>query len=142
MPLPPIAGELLRFALVGGIGFLVDAASVAGLALGLGLDPYSARVGSYLLAATTTWMLNRSYTFRHASGRHPLAEWLHFLAANTLGGAINYATYASWVAWQGGSAGALVVGVALGSIAGMGVNFAVAKWWVFRPAAEGATPAE
>ena len=124
-------GQFLRFALVGVLAFLVDA-GVLQAALALGLDPYSGRVASYLCAATAAWAMNRRYTFR-VPGREGLArEWLAYLAANAIGGLVNYATYvaALWLfeavrAWP-------VLGVGAGSVAGLAFNFVVNKYWVFR----------
>ncbi len=47
--------EFLRFVIVGGIGFLVDGGVLMALTRGAGLDPYSARVVSFVCAASTTW---------------------------------------------------------------------------------------
>jgi len=55
-------GQLLRFAAVGCVGFAVDVAMLQLLrAAGAGL--LWGRAGSFLVAATTTWALNRRYTF-------------------------------------------------------------------------------
>ena len=59
--------QFLRFGTVGGIGFLVDTATVYGLRHILGL--YGAGLVAYVIAATGNWALNRIWTFRgHGSG--------------------------------------------------------------------------
>jgi putative flippase GtrA len=127
-----ISSQFFRFGIVGGIGFLVDA-GVLRIVLELGLGPYGGRVISFLTAATATWILNRSFTFRRdaAAAGHPAGEWLAYLGLMVIGGAVNYATYAAAIQLS-----ALVrqypeLGVALGSLAGMLVNFWTAKTMIF-----------
>jgi putative flippase GtrA len=88
------AARFLRFALVGGIGFVIDAGLLALLHYGVGLDPYSSRLISISASAFTTWRLNRSLTFG-ASDRSQANEGLRYalVAAATAG--FNYAVYAA-----------------------------------------------
>ncbi len=127
-------GEFLRFGAVGTIGFLIDAGVLQAL-LSLGAGYYGGRAVSFIVAATGTWALNRRYTFRgQASGRSRLAEWLHWMTLMLAGGAVNYAVYAALVATSGTVRAYPTLGVAAGSLAGMLVNYASAKWLVFRGA--------
>ena len=102
----------------------------------LELDVYSGRVFSFLVAATTTWALNRRFTFTGAGGRtdsgSPARQWLRFLGANALGGAVNYAVYAAIVTFTTLGAALPVLAVAPGSIAGLAFNFTISKFWVFK----------
>jgi putative flippase GtrA len=128
-----VIGEFLRFGVVGTIGFVVDTLVLyAGLAAGLGL--YSGRAVSYLAAATTTWALNRAWTFR-GRGEGPVArQWALFLLVNLIGFACNYGTYAALVASVPAVAGNPVIGVAAGALAGMAGNFLLSRRYVFRAA--------
>jgi putative flippase GtrA len=137
MPRRLISGQFLRFGIVGGIGFLVDAGLLR-LLLTAGLSPYSGRVVSFLAAVTTTWILNRSFTFRrdaaaagHAAPGHPAGEWLAYLGLMLIGGAVNYGTYAVALQISDLVRAHPEIGVALGSIAGMLVNFWTAKTMIF-----------
>ena len=117
-----IAGQFLRFSVIGAAGFIIDV-SVLYLAHYLGLDLYSARLVSFISAATFTWIGNRLFTFRTGSrkGREMAGEWAAYLAAMTVGGLINYGTYAllisfsplfhdhPWMAVAGGTAAGLLV---------------------------------
>ena len=135
-------GQMLRFGIVGGIGFLVDA-GLLHVMLQLGLGYYGGRVVSFLAAATTTWILNRSFTFRresrangtssatHPAPTHPVGEWLAYLGLMAIGGAVNYGTYALAVELSEPVRRYPALGVALGSIAGMAINFWSAKTMVF-----------
>lgn len=128
---------MLRFGIVGGIGFLVDAGVLYAM-LTLGLGPYSGRVVSFLAAATATYILNRSFTFRrdsrsdtHPGPSNPMGEWLVYLGLMVIGGLVNYGTYAAAVALSEHVHRYPVIGVALGSIAGMAINFWTSKTMVF-----------
>jgi putative flippase GtrA len=127
-----LPGQMLRFGMVGGIGFLVDAGVLYAM-LTWGLGPYSGRVVSFLVAATVTYILNRSFTFRRESrsDNHPAGEWLAYLGLMVIGGLVNYGTYAAAVALFEPVHRYPVIGVALGSIAGMAINFWTSKTMVF-----------
>lgn len=126
---------LLRFGLVGIAGLLVDLAVLYVAAPSLGW--YSARGLSFWAAATTTWWLNRHYTFAHAAAgvaQSPISvvrQYLRYLFSMTLGGSVNYLTYATVIVWWTWPA-APAVGVALGSCAGLVFNFIAAKYFIFR----------
>ena len=122
--------QFVRFAQVGAVGFLVDWACFT-LFLKLGAGLLIGRAISYLCAATSTWIMNRYWTF--ATTQSSLfRQWVMFLSANAFGGAINYATsigvalaFASLVhAYP-------VIVIASGAIAGLGVNFALSRRYVF-----------
>jgi putative flippase GtrA len=136
MTLPAITDpritEFLRFAAVGVVGLFADIAALT-LALEiLHLDLYSGRVFSYLIAATTTWALNRRFTFTQADQSSPFKQWVKFLGANAIGGVVNYAVYAVIVTFTVVGAAYPQIGVAAGSIAGLFFNFTVNKLWVFK----------
>lgn len=134
-----LAPEFLRFGVVGLAGFVVDTA-VLYAALALGAGPYLGRVPSYLAAATTTFLLNRIWTFRHRRGAAPAhRQWLAFLVLNLLGFALNYGTYAVLVGFVPLVAAHPVIGVFAGALAGMTSNFLLSRRLVFRPDAEPAS---
>lgn len=126
--------QLLRFTIVGAAGFFVDAGALLLATNLLSLGLYSGRVFSYLCAATFTWICNRRFTFTGPDERHPLVQWLRFLAANAIGGAVNYGVYAALVTFTAVGAAWPVIGVAAGSAAGLVFNFAASKFWVFKRA--------
>jgi putative flippase GtrA len=132
LPDRKVAGQVLRFGIVGGIGFLVDA-GLLHLMLKLGLGYYGGRLVSFLAAATATWILNRSFTFRRESpaATHPAGEWLAYLGLMVIGGVVNYGTYALAVELSDPVRRYPVLGVALGSIAGVAINFWTSKTMVF-----------
>lgn len=129
-----IGREFLSFAVVGVIGLVVDVVVLYLLAPLLGW--YVARVVSFLAAATTTWAFNRRYTFAAskasaAAGRSVWREYLGYLATMAGGAVLNYGAYVLTLHWVEGR-WAAALGVAMGSLAGMSVNFLSARYLVFR----------
>jgi len=122
--------EFLLFALAGVIGLGVDV-GVLYLAAPL-LGWYAARVLSFLAAATATWSLNRRYAFatRH-SGASLAREYAGYLLTMLGGAVVNYGAY---VVVLHSLAGPWVpaLGVALGSCAGLALNFLAARQLVFK----------
>lgn len=118
--------RFLRFCAVGAAAFFVDAGVLLALTKGAALDPYLARVISFLAAATFTWWLNRRYTFEVR--REPTrSEWAAYVALMTLGATANYGAYAAAITWWPIAREHLWIGVALGSVAGLGINFLTSK---------------
>ncbi len=123
--------QFLSFSVIGVLGFLVDS-SVLYLGLELGLGLRWGRVVSYFAAVTATWALNRHFTFG-ASRRRPVIEWARFATTQLAGAAVNLGTYFALVGASGLVARFPVLGVAAGSLAGLAVNFTVARAFVFGP---------
>ncbi len=119
----------VKFGLVGAVGFVVDSAVLMAV-IASGLDPYTGRAVSFMVAVTTTWRLNRSFTFRDRDPRL-LGQWVKFATVNSIGGAVNYATYAVLVSETQIVATWPVLGVVAGSLAGMVFNLYLSKRFVF-----------
>lgn len=126
-----ISRSFLWFGVAGIVGLVVDIAVLTVLRGTLGV--YGARFASFLVAATATWLLNRHVAF---AGRVAtvglLAEYLQYLGLMAGGGVFNFATY-SLLAWQFPQTPALLaLYVALGSLAGMMVNYLGTSRWLYR----------
>jgi len=131
--------QLIRFCLVGGVGFLIDAAVLEALYLCC-LDPFVARLFSYVAAATGTWLLNRRFTFVVTGRRDLFGEWLRYLTANGFGWGVNYAAFVASFLTLDPVRAHPVLGVAIGSAAAIGVNFLANKYLVFRNAEDSCAP--
>ena len=55
--------QLFIFSIVGSVGFIIDSLVLLLSLHVLMLGYYTGRILSYLVAASTTWILNRTYTF-------------------------------------------------------------------------------
>jgi putative flippase GtrA len=124
--------QLAMFCIGGVIGFIVDAGVLQLLVIGVAWDRYSGRLISFLAAATATWIFNRHYTF-HGPRRHTLVgEWARYVFAMSFGFACNFAAYSALVYFFDIDRQWLILAVAAGSIAGLGVNYTASRYWVYR----------
>ncbi|MDD5403900.1 MAG: GtrA family protein [Sulfuricella sp.] len=118
--------QFFRFCVVGAVGFVIDAGILQSLVSGIGANPYLARIISFLVAASATWLMNRRYTFEveHAATH---SEWVRYVALMVLGAVVNYGAFAiSITAWSLARAQPWL-GVAVGSVAGLGINFMTSR---------------
>ena len=121
--------QFLGFACVGAITFVVDAGVLtAALAIAPGRF-YLGRVVSYLTAASAGWWLNRRFTFGGRGRRW--RQWLRYLVANLSGGLANYAVYAVLIEIVPLCRSHPTLAVAAGSLAGLVLNFAASRRFVF-----------
>ncbi len=125
-----LAAEFLRFGVVGLAGLIVDTATVYGMRDTLGL--YGALLFAYVVAASCTWLLNRVWTFK-GRGSGPIhRQWALFMVANLAGFVLNRGTSFALVTYLPAAADQPVIATAAGAIAGMFVNFSLARRVVFR----------
>lgn len=129
-----LAGQFLRFSIIGAVGFVVDVYVLYAMHY-LGLDLYTARIISFVAAATATWLGNRLFTFRSAPlERKKLGgEWIAYLAAMTLGGLVNYGTYALLITFLPLFEQHPWLAVAGGTGAGLLINFVLARRILYKP---------
>jgi putative flippase GtrA len=122
--------QFMQFGTVGLAGLVVDTATVYALRGSFGL--YGAGLAAYGTGATTTWLLNRVWTFRGTGGGPAHRQWARFIAANSLGFVLNRGTYAILVTWLAVAARQPVVATSAGAVAGMFLNFYLSRRLVFR----------
>jgi putative flippase GtrA len=126
--------SFVLFCVGGVIGFLVDYGVLLLLVAGFAQDRFSARIVSFLCAATATWLFNRNYTFRGRRRHSRLGEWVRYLLAMSGGFACNFAAYAAMVLAFNLDKQWLVLALAAGSVAGLGVNYLASRYWIYRKA--------
>jgi putative flippase GtrA len=127
--------QILRFAIVGCCGFVVDATVLTALVNGLGWSPYGARVLSFAAAVTCTWYCNRRWVFDRTLDR--AKEYRAYTATQVGGAALNLGTYALIIAAFPALARYPVVPLAAGAALGMVFNYLTAKHLVFGRLAPG-----
>jgi putative flippase GtrA len=110
-----------RFLVVGAIGFFVDVGILL-LLTSQALNPYVARIVSFLFAATCTWLMNRVFTF-NTPHKTTFREWQHYILIMSVGSIANYVVYALFIYFVGRGEWQYVLGVALGSLPGLCINF-------------------
>lgn len=90
--------QFMRFCLVGGVAFAVDAA-VLEIAVALGIGNLTlARGLSLLTAMQVAYALNLLFTFRQPHS-HGLRTWARFMTSNLAGAAINYGVFMGTLRW-------------------------------------------
>jgi putative flippase GtrA len=134
------SGDLFRFIVVGGAGFIADAGVLLAIVTGGG-DPYAGRLASFALAVTLTWWLNRIWTFRADRRPGKGGEYAAYVLVQCGGFGVNYTIFAAAVSTLGQGPDTVVAALALGSVAGLFVNFAGARWLVYRRLPAGAAGA-
>ncbi|MES2152169.1 MAG: GtrA family protein [Pseudomonadota bacterium] len=123
--------QFWRFGLSGIAGLGADVA-VLYIALALGSGYFPGRAISFLVAVFVTWQLNRRFAFRAAAGASSWDQWWRYLGAMAGGGAVNYVVYGAAIITLPPGPALPLYAVALGSLAGMCINFAAARSMVFR----------
>ena len=129
-PIASHALQVVRFLLVGTVGFVVDATVLLLLTRGLGVSPVWGRIPSLLIAITTTWWLHRHFTFAWAQRVKPSGrEWLRFALVNGVGNGANFALYWILVAGFGWR---ILIALTVSSVVAAGINYGMTARWVFR----------
>ncbi len=105
--------RLVRFACVGGLGFVVDT-GITLLLIQKNIDPYTARVFAIIFAMITTWRLNRALTFG-ASGTSQSSEGARYFVVATAAATLSYSIYATLLVLISGFPPALAIVIAVGT---------------------------
>lgn len=125
--LPP----LMRFALVGTVGFAVDGGLLQ-LLVWSGWGPIVARVISFPAAVLATWWLNRGITFRGQDEGPLWASLLRYVAVSIVGTAVNFGVYTSLVLGNASMAAQPIVPFAIASIIALVFNYLGSKHFAFK----------
>jgi putative flippase GtrA len=129
--LPPLNGHLMRFAMVGGLGFVVDG-SVLETMIFVGMNPIAGRVVSFPVAVLATWLANRTFTFPDKIEQSRVREASTYVAVQLVGGAANFAVYSALVHSVQVFADWPILALAFGAAAGLIINYLGSKHIVFR----------
>ena len=129
-----------RFAIVGGVGFLVDLSSM--LLLSMWIAPLLARAMAFWVAASSNWWWNRVITFKKAEQDNKKAavlQWLQFLGGSVVAFVPNWGCYLILMSHPPATPNATLIllwpylamipGVAIG----MMLNYVFSRFWVFYP---------
>lgn len=121
-------GELARFILVGGTGFLVDGGILSYL-LGREWPVALARLVSFTVAVGWTYVLNRKLTFkvRRASGRVEQGTAVAYGMIQVIGALTNLAVFLVVVAWRPELKLNPWVPLAIGALFGLAVNYSLSR---------------
>jgi len=119
------------FILVGTVGFIIDATILAILVHGYQWGDYTARLVSFSVAVTVTWLLNRGYVFTDARTHNRRSEYTRYLAVQGTGMAINFLIYSLCLISSPLMDQWPVLALAVGSAVALIFNYAGARIFVF-----------
>lgn len=117
-----VSSQFLKFAIVGSIAFVVDAALLLIAVEVLHWAPEVARILSFLGAVTTTWYLNRSFTFA-TQAAPSVKEFVSYVLAMSFGLAVNYAVFVVVIRLNDIASAYPVLALVPATLAGMVINF-------------------
>ena len=123
---------MLRFGVVGCVGFVVDFAILQFLAHGLGVNPILAQVPAFAVAVVVTWLLNRIWTFNAAHPTGRLKQAALYLGVQCVGAATNFVIYTSVLLIDPALNNWLVIPLAIGAVVAMCLTFLGSKYLAFR----------
>lgn len=133
-----IEPAFLRYGLVGATGFVVDAL-ILHAATHAGLNYFSGRLVSFSVAVVCTWQLNRSFTFRTPAAHGKAKEAALYVAVQCAGGAANIGVYSAAILIAPVLKDWLLIPLAVGSAAGLGLTYLGSKHLAFKAAHAPAT---
>lgn len=122
------------FVIAATVGFIIDGGVVTVLVRWLAWGPWQGRFVSFPLAVTATWWLNRRYAFRGTGGGDRRVEYAAYWAIQLAGAAVNFGIYGLCLRAAPTLANVPFVPAAIGGLAAMLFNFAVARRTVYRAA--------
>jgi putative flippase GtrA len=123
--------QLFRFGIVGIIGFCVDGGLLF-VIMTFYNEPYFIRLISFPAAVTVTWYLNRNWTFTSSSSREiPQKEYQRYLMVQIVGAMTNYLFFLVTLKFIEQTPLGALFALAIGSLAGLLVNFLGAHHFVF-----------
>lgn len=126
------AAQFLRFCIVGGVGFVVDASVLLAAVRFFGADPIGGRILSFSIAVWTTFELNRRWAFRSRGGRPYLVAFASYLGVQGVGFACNFSIYTVLYLTLPSPYNLPLACLMVASGAALAVNYAGANLLVFR----------
>lgn len=120
------------FAVIGGIGFVVDGGILTIMNTVYGIELLPARLVSFTAAVTTTWFLNRQRTFADNKSKKPVSEWSRYAAVNSIGSVLNMGIFFWLITQYEALARIPLVPLGIAASVALVFNFIASKYLVFR----------
>ncbi len=123
--------RLPGFAVVGAIGFLIDASILTLLMTGVGLDHYTARAISFTVAVTSTWYMNRRWVFDRQSVKMSGREYATYVIVQIVGAMINLLVFVAAIEFIESLRNIPVIPLAMGAAVALLFNYGASSRFVF-----------
>ncbi|AWB00056.1 GtrA family protein [Vibrio harveyi] len=128
--------RLLTFAMVGGVGFIVDTLIFMVLFQWAGVELMMARGLAFCVAATTTWLGNRCLTFSQSTKDRAFNQWQKFMLSASISALPNFAVFKVTTLLLGTQGTTVYIALVMGILAGMVSNYLLSMHWVFQQSSE------
>ncbi|EKO3851380.1 GtrA family protein [Vibrio harveyi] len=128
--------RLLTFAMVGGVGFIVDTLIFMVLFQWAGVELMMARGLAFCVAATTTWLGNRCLTFSQSTKDRAFNQWQKFMLSASISALPNFAVFKVTTLLLGTQGTTVYIALVMGVLAGMVSNYLLSMHWVFQQSSE------
>ncbi|EOU3283825.1 GtrA family protein [Vibrio harveyi] len=128
--------RLLTFAMVGGVGFIVDTLIFMVLFQWAGVELMIARGLAFCVAATTTWLGNRCLTFSESTKDRAFNQWQKFMLSASISALPNFAVFKVTTLLLGTQGTTVYIALVMGILAGMVSNYLLSMHWVFQQSSE------
>ena len=123
--------RLPGFAVVGAIGFLIDASFLTILMTGFGFDHYTARAISFTVAVTSTWYMNRRWVFARQAVQMSGREYMSYVVVQVIGAMINLLVFVAAIELIDDLVEIPVIPLAMGAAVALLFNFCASSRFVF-----------
>jgi putative flippase GtrA len=125
------ARAVRNFALVGGVGFAIEAVMLTALTRWAGWAPWYARIPSFLTAVVVTWALNRRHTFAGRGLERRSTEAFFYIAIQVGGAVVNLAIFGLSLLYWPQLRALPVLPLAIGAVGGFVFNFGVSNAFLY-----------
>ncbi|EKM31469.1 gtrA-like family protein [Vibrio harveyi] len=126
----------MTFAMVGGVGFIVDTLIFMVLFQWAGVELMIARGLAFCVAATTTWLGNRCLTFSQSTKDRAFNQWQKFMLSASISALPNFAVFKVTTLLLGTQGTTVYIALVMGILAGMVSNYLLSMHWVFQQSSE------
>ena len=130
-PLKREASYFIKFCVVGGVGFIIDAGVLLMMTALLRQDPFTGRAVSFPVAVFVTFIFNRHWSFAHSQRSTLWRAVSAYFSVQAIGFACNILVYALAIALLPSPFNETVLCLAYASATALLVNFAGARLVVF-----------
>ncbi len=124
--------QLIRFGIVGTIGFIVDASILLFFVHTIGYPIALSRILSFSSAVFVTWIINRNFTFSKNSNLNKKKEYIFYLIIQTIGALINYVIFIILVYKFEFMEDYLILPLGFAAIIAMFFNFLMMKKYLYK----------
>lgn len=128
-----LSSHFPRFAVVGGLGFLVDG-GILTLLLQQEWSVFAARTCSFSAAVSMTWSLNRIWTFSTRGNGRGRREYASYFGTQIIGAAINLSVFFAVVNLQPVLLQFPYIPLAVGALISAAFTYTASRRFVFQKA--------